>query len=198
MGILCCAQNLRHSYRALELCHDLLCLRGAWSQALHSLHQDRNSDPQALPDNFGLLQIQPLCRPAYQSTVVWLAPDKNVAAFHIESISFVLQYATILATLGHTSGSQIDSHLAPNHFHWVAKMPCASLFRGMKWFLGDYTSRLNHRHKECGCLFSGRHKALPLDRRGNNCLKRACDQVQWIAKTPTNSTKHIYVSPAVC
>jgi REP element-mobilizing transposase RayT len=49
--------------------------------------------------------------------------------------------------------------LMSNHFHLVVETPRANLVEGMKWFLGTYTIRFNHRHKEFGHLFSGRYKA---------------------------------------
>jgi REP element-mobilizing transposase RayT len=67
--------------------------------------------------------------------------------------------------------------LMPNHFHLVLETPAPSLVAGMKWLLGTYTSRHNRRHKEFGHLFSGRYKALPVDRSGNGYLKTACDYV---------------------
>jgi REP element-mobilizing transposase RayT len=67
--------------------------------------------------------------------------------------------------------------LMSNHFHLVAETPRANLVDGMHWFLGVYTSRFNHRHKEFGHLFSGRYKALPVDGSGNGYLKSVCDYV---------------------
>ncbi len=52
--------------------------------------------------------------------------------------------------------------LMSNHFHLVIETPRANLVEGMKWLLGVYTSRFNHRQKEFGHLFSGRYKALML------------------------------------
>jgi hypothetical protein len=37
----------------------------------------------------------------------------------------------------------------------------------MQGFLGVYTNRFNHRHKEFGHLFSGRYKALHVDGSGS-------------------------------
>jgi REP element-mobilizing transposase RayT len=67
--------------------------------------------------------------------------------------------------------------LMPNHFHLIVETPQGNLATGMKWFLGTYTSRFNHRHRLCGHLFSGRYKALPVDGSGNGYLKTVCDYV---------------------
>jgi REP element-mobilizing transposase RayT len=67
--------------------------------------------------------------------------------------------------------------LMRNHFHLVTETPRANLVDGMKWFLGVYTNRFNHRHKEFGHLFSGRFKALPVDASGTGYLKAVCDDV---------------------
>jgi REP-associated tyrosine transposase len=40
-----------------------------------------------------------------------------------------------------------------NHFHVVLETPNANLVDGMKWLLGSYTIRLNHRHKLFGHVF---------------------------------------------
>jgi REP element-mobilizing transposase RayT len=40
--------------------------------------------------------------------------------------------------------------LMSNHFHLVAETPRGNLVEGMQWFLGVYTSRVNHRQKEFG------------------------------------------------
>jgi len=65
--------------------------------------------------------------------------------------------------------------LMHNHFHLVLETPRANLVEGMQWFLGVYTSRFNHRHKEFGHLFSGRYKALIVDGSGSGYLKTVCD-----------------------
>ena len=64
-----------------------------------------------------------------------------------------------------------------NHFHLVVETPQANLVAGMRWFLGVYTSRFNHRQSEFGHLFSGRYKALLVDGRGKGYLKAVCDYV---------------------
>ena len=67
--------------------------------------------------------------------------------------------------------------LMPNHFHLVIETPRGDLVAGMKWFLGTYTSRYNHRHKLFGHLFSGRYKALVVDGSGNGYFGAVCDYV---------------------
>jgi putative transposase len=67
--------------------------------------------------------------------------------------------------------------LMSNHFHLVSETPRGNLVDGMQWFLGVYTNRFNHRHKEFGHLFSGRYKALHVDGSGNGYLKAAGDYV---------------------
>ena len=67
--------------------------------------------------------------------------------------------------------------LMSNHFHLVSETPRGNLVDGMQCFLGVYTNRFNHRHKEFGHLFSGRYKALHVDGSGSGYLKAACDYV---------------------
>jgi REP element-mobilizing transposase RayT len=67
--------------------------------------------------------------------------------------------------------------LMGNHFHLVIETPRPNLVVGMKWFLGNYTSRFNRRHKLFGHLFSGRYKALIVDGSGDGYLKTVCDYV---------------------
>ena len=67
--------------------------------------------------------------------------------------------------------------LMSNHFHLVVETPRGNLVEGMKWLLGTYTLRFNHKHKLVGHLFSGRYKALPVDGSGTGYLKTACDYV---------------------
>src|SRR5436190_4714747 len=67
--------------------------------------------------------------------------------------------------------------LMPNHFHLVLETPQPNLVAGMKWLLGVYTSRFNHRHKAFGHLFQGRYKSLVVDGSGNGYLKTVCDYV---------------------
>ena len=47
----------------------------------------------------------------------------------------------------------------------------------MRWLLSAYSTRLNHRHKLFGHVFSGRYKALLVDGSGNGYLKTVCDYV---------------------
>ncbi len=67
--------------------------------------------------------------------------------------------------------------LMSNHFHLVIETPRANLVPGMKWLLGVYTMRFNHRHQVMGHLFSGRYKALPVDNGRGGYLKSVCDYV---------------------
>src|SRR6266498_4913210 len=67
--------------------------------------------------------------------------------------------------------------LMPNHFHLVVETPQANLVAGMKWLLGTYTSRFNHKHRLTGHLFSGRYKALVVDGSGTGYLRTVCDYV---------------------
>lgn len=67
--------------------------------------------------------------------------------------------------------------LMNNHFHLVTETPRGNLVEGMQWFLGVYSNRFNHRHKEFGHVFSGRYKAPLVDGSGNGYLKAVCDYV---------------------
>lgn len=67
--------------------------------------------------------------------------------------------------------------LMRNHFHLVVETPQANLVAGMSWLLSTYTLRLNHRHKLCGHVFSGRYKALVVEGSGNGYLRTVCDYV---------------------
>jgi len=86
-----------------------------------------------------------------------------------------------LGTLGQAcekTGWQVHAFcLMLNHFHLVVETPNANLVEGMKWLLGVYTARFNHRHKLFGHLFSGRYKALVVDGSGTGYLKTVCDYV---------------------
>ena len=86
-----------------------------------------------------------------------------------------------LKTLAETcqkTGFQVHAYcLMRNHFHLVVETPDANLVAGMAWLLSAYTIRLNHRHKLCGHVFSGRYKALIVDGSGNGYLKSVCDYV---------------------
>jgi hypothetical protein len=67
--------------------------------------------------------------------------------------------------------------LMTNHFHFVVETPRANLSVGMQWLLGRYTQQFNHRHRLCGHLFAGRYKALLVDGRAGEYLRRVCDYV---------------------
>ncbi len=83
--------------------------------------------------------------------------------------------ATLAEACGKT-GWQVHAYvLMPNHFHLVVETPQPNLVAGMKWFLGTYTGRFNHRHKLSGHLFSGRYKALVVEGSGPGYLKSVCD-----------------------
>ena len=57
--------------------------------------------------------------------------------------------------------------LMKNHYHMLLETPEANLVAGMQWLQGTYTTRFNVRHGECGHLFQGRYKALPVSGEGN-------------------------------
>ena len=59
----------------------------------------------------------------------------------------------------------------------MVETPNANLVAGMSWMLSTYTIRLNHRHKLCGHVFSGRYKALLVEGEGKGYLKTVCDYV---------------------
>jgi putative transposase len=86
-----------------------------------------------------------------------------------------------LKTLGETcvkTGWLVHAYcLMRNHFHLVLETPQANLVAGMKWLLGTYTSRFNHKHRLTGHLFSGRYKALVVDGSGIGYLRTVCDYV---------------------
>ncbi|MBU6402951.1 MAG: transposase, partial [Verrucomicrobia bacterium] len=102
--------------------------------------------------------------------------DRREAIFHDDQ-----DRRRFLETLGEAcakTGWQVHAYcLMPNHFHLVVETPRPNLVAGMKWFLGTYTSRFNHRHKLIGHLFSGRYKALVMDNSTAGYLKTACDYV---------------------
>ena len=86
-----------------------------------------------------------------------------------------------LKTLAETcqkTGFQVHAYcLMRNHFHLVVETPDANLVAGMAWLLSTFTIRLNHRHKLCGHVFSGRYKALIVEASGNGYLESVCDYV---------------------
>ncbi len=57
--------------------------------------------------------------------------------------------------------------LMKNHYHMLLETPEANLVVGMQWLQGTYTTRFNVRHGECGHLFQGRYKALPVSGAGD-------------------------------
>ena len=67
--------------------------------------------------------------------------------------------------------------LMSNHFHLVVETPRSNLSAGMQWFLGSYTQQFNRRHRLSGHLFGGRYKALLVDGREGEYLRRVCDYV---------------------
>ena len=71
-----------------------------------------------------------------------------------------------LETLGEACercGWRIHAYvLMGNHYHLLLETPEANLVAGMQWLQGTYTKRFNVRHRECGHLFQGRYKALPV------------------------------------
>lgn len=86
-----------------------------------------------------------------------------------------------LETLGQACAKtdwQVHAYcLMNNHFHLVVETPKANLVSGMKWFLGNYTSRFNRKYKLFGHLFSGRYKSLVVDGSGSRYLRTVCDYV---------------------
>jgi len=88
------------------------------------------------------------------------------------------EFLKTLAEACHKTGWQLHAYcLMRNHFHLVAETPEANLVEGMRWLLSAYTIRLNHRHKLFGHVFSGRYKALLVDRDCQGYLKTVCDYV---------------------
>ncbi len=83
-----------------------------------------------------------------------------------------------LAEACQKTGFQVHAYcLMGNHFHLVVETPEANLVAGMRWLLSTYTTRLNHRHKLFGHVFSGRYKALLVEGGGHGYLKTVCDYV---------------------
>lgn len=84
-----------------------------------------------------------------------------------------------LKTLAETcqkTGFEVHAYsLMKNHFHLVIETPRANLVAGMRWLLSAYTIRLNHRHKLCGHVFSGRYKSLVVDGSSDGYLRTVCD-----------------------
>ncbi len=65
--------------------------------------------------------------------------------------------------------------LMKNHFHLVVETPEGNLVAGMRWLLSTYSNRFNHRHDQCGHVFSGRYKALVVDGASSGYLRTVCD-----------------------
>ena len=69
-------------------------------------------------------------------------------------------------TLGETcarSGAVIYSYvLMGNHYHLLLGTPLGNLVTTMQWLQSTYTARFNARHRQCGHVFSGRYKAIPV------------------------------------
>jgi len=62
------------------------------------------------------------------------------------------------------TGTRVHSYvLMSNHYHLLLETPEANLVAGMKWLQGTYTQRFNARHRQCGHLFQGRYKAIPVE-----------------------------------
>ena len=67
--------------------------------------------------------------------------------------------------------------LMPNHYHLLLETPEANLVAGMKWFQGTYTQRYNRRHRQCGHLFQGRYKAVPVEAEDASQFKTVSDYI---------------------
>jgi len=89
-----------------------------------------------------------------------------------------LAFLELLARACAKTGWQVHAYcLMGNHFHLVLETPQANLVAGMKWLLGVYTQRYNHRHAMSGHLFGGRYKAMLIDESESEYLRAACDYV---------------------
>ena len=61
------------------------------------------------------------------------------------------------------SGAVIYSYvLMGNHYHLLLGTPLGNLVAAMTWLQSTYTARFNARHKQCGHVFAGRYKAIPV------------------------------------
>ena len=71
-----------------------------------------------------------------------------------------------LATLGEAcerSGAVVYSYvLMGNHYHLLLGTPQGNLVATMQWLQSTYTARFNARHRQCGHVFAGRYKAIPI------------------------------------
>ncbi len=91
--------------------------------------------------------------------------DRREAVFRDDG-----DHALFLDTLGEAvvrCGWRVHAYvLMVNHYHMLLETPEPNLIAGMRWFQGTYTQRFHARHGECGHLFQGRYKALPVGREG--------------------------------
>jgi len=71
-----------------------------------------------------------------------------------------------LATLGEAcgrTGAVVYSYvLMGNHYHLLLGTPQGNLVATMQWLQSTYTARYNAKHRQCGHLFAGRYKAIPI------------------------------------
>lgn len=71
-----------------------------------------------------------------------------------------------LLTLGEAcerSGAVVYSYvLMGNHYHLLLGTPHGNLVATMQWLQSTYTARFNARHRQCGHVFAGRYKAIPI------------------------------------
>lgn len=63
--------------------------------------------------------------------------------------------------------------LMSNHYHLLLETPEPNLVAGMKWFQGTYTQRFNALFNQCGHLFQGRYKALPVETSADGYFREA-------------------------
>jgi putative transposase len=71
-----------------------------------------------------------------------------------------------LLTLGEAcarSGAVVYSYvLMGNHYHLLLGTPQGNLVATMQWLQSTYTARYNVRNRQCGHVFAGRYKAIPI------------------------------------
>jgi len=71
-----------------------------------------------------------------------------------------------LLTLGEScerAGAVVYSYvLMGNHYHLLLGTPHGNLVSTMQWLQSTYTARFNARHHQCGHVFAGRYKAIPV------------------------------------
>ena len=61
------------------------------------------------------------------------------------------------------TGAVIYSYvLMGNHYHLLLGTPLGNLVAAMTWLQSTYTARFNARHRQCGHVFAGRYKAIPV------------------------------------